>query len=995
MKKFISLLMSVCILTASFPVFVYAGASNSNAALEAFSNQVVDIIRSDDETASIEEEAVKRVIVKSSKRINTLNAVETASGFKNYYILEFPDAVSAEKAVDYYNSLSCVSFAQIDRIVTSSEFSADSATAPPPNHLSYNTKTAGFDLLEKYIEDNGIAYSEKLIVAVIDSGAEHTHKFLNGRVEPTGFNSSTSGEENSSLDDAGHGTHVSGTIVDNTPDNVIIRPYKVLNNKGKGTSSGVIMGIEQAIADGADIINMSLGSEGFDEALYKTILDAYSKNIPVVVSAGNDGVNLDKTQYSPASFEECITVKAATANYEYVGTSIYSNYGSVCDISAPGDHVYSSFIKGTYRYLNGSSMAAPLVTAAAAYILLENKNFTASEVEQRLKDYSIPFNVTSSGVPDYSDNQGGLYAEYITRWIDDKLNVPVFSRESGDFETAFDLILSSENESNIYYYYNNQPQYQFLYQEGIPLTIKYGTTVTAYSYKKGFKKSDTVTHTYNKIFTGDESDFEVDSNGIIIEYYNNEETVVVPRELNGIEIKGIGNAAFKNKSLKTVTLSNSVTQIGQEAFSGCQSLEMICADNISELGANAFFGCSALISFDSSKLKEIPVSAFENCASLVSLDFSDVEKIGSRAFFGCSSIYSCVSNNIKELAMNSFKNSGIGFVNLPQLQKLEAYAFDGCVNLERAYLPMVSNIKKYTFNNCEKLIEADFENAQQVYSYAFNGCSSMEKFYFPNLTSIISSEKYHFANCTSLKEFEAPVLSCLGENCFYNCPELKSLVLPGLDRIGTGTFADKSYAEYLYAPKLTAAYSLPMADNAVVVTSELFKSCIFKPNPTLIIQGKQGTFAQTYAEKHKLEFIDIDALGGSIRITEPGLRLGFSLYHTQDRSFEEYGFVYTGTIADEAQLCIDNVDNKSVFKLVADNRIIHDDGTVTYNLVFTGIPKSSYSKQVSARAYVKVSGRYLYSDINTRSFIEVANAALEDKYTSYDVKKGIEQLLNA
>jgi len=999
MKKLIALLLSACILTASFPVMVYAGAGKSNQALDAFSDQVADIIRSDDGSASIEEEAGKRVIVKSSKEINIFNAVACASGFKNYYILEFPDAASAEAAVAYYNTLSYVSFAQIDNVVSAAEYTAASATAPPANHLSYNTKTAGFDMLEKYLKDNGITYSEKLVVAVIDTGAEHTHSFFNGRVEQTDCNFSTSGTENSSLDDAGHGTHVSGTIIDNTPDNVIVRPYKVLNNKGKGTSSGVIMGIEQAIADGADIINMSLGSEGYDEALYKTILEAYGKNIPVVVSAGNDGVNLDKTQYSPASFKECITVKAATANYEYVGTSVYSNYGSVCDISAPGDHVYSSFIRGTYKYLNGSSMAAPLVTAAAAYILLENKNTTAAEVEQRIKDYSIPFNVTSSGVPDYRDNQGGLYAEYITRNIESKLDKPVFSRESGDFDTTFELSISSSKASSIYYYYNNQPQYQQLY-DGTPLTVKYDTVITAYCYKKGYKKSDVVTKTYNKIFTGDESEFEIDSNGTILEYYSDEETVFVPHEINGVEIKEIGSSAFKNKSLKTVTLPSTVTKIGQEAFLGCSLLERVYADNICELGTGAFSGCSSLPGFDVSKLNEIPGKAFENCNSLSSLDFSDIVKVGAGAFSGCSAIYGCVSSSITELAINAFANSGVEYVNLPHLQKLEAYAFDGCASLERAYLPSVTLVKRSAFNNCANLNDVDFSNVDQVYSFAFNGCSSMERFYFPKLTQIISSEKNHFSDCALLSEFDAPLLKCLGENCFADCPNLTSLVLPNLERIGTSVFAKNSFVEYLETPKLTTAYSLPTADYAVLVVTDAFKSCIIKPNATLVIQCNRGTFAETYANNHKITFIDIDVKGRSIRAEDAGLRFGFSLYNSWLEEMGEYGFVYS--LDSDSQLKLDDVNGKSVLRLAADNRIkdMYETRVLRYfntsfNLVFTNMPKPAYHQTVYVRAYICIKGKYLYSDIISGSYADVAGLVLKDNSVDQKIKESVSKTLYA
>ena len=70
------------------------------------------------------------------------------------------------------------------------------------------------------------------------------------------------------------------------------------------------LGVEAAIADGVEVINMSLGRSGYNAALHDSVKKAISKNIAVVVASGNDFVNLDNHTYSPASFPECITVMA-------------------------------------------------------------------------------------------------------------------------------------------------------------------------------------------------------------------------------------------------------------------------------------------------------------------------------------------------------------------------------------------------------------------------------------------------------------------------------------------------------------------------------------------------------------------------------------------------------------------------------------------------------------------------------------------------------------
>lgn len=995
MKRLTAILMSFCMILTVLPMAAYAKANTSEAELDHFSKEVVDIINDEENSSSLEQAVAKRVIVKASTSIPTFDAVETASGFKNYYVLEFPSEASAQTAVDYYNSLAYVSFAQLDNVVTSSE-----VPDPPENHLSYNSQTAGFTELEKYMQDNSITYSEKLTVAVIDTGVEHTHEFLQGRVEPTEYNFSDSGDEHSALDDDGHGTHVAGIIADNTPDNVIIRPYKVLNNEGEGTTLGAVLGVEQAIADGVDIINMSLGARGYDKAFHEAVKAAYAKNIPVVVSSGNDRVNMDNLPYSPAAFEECITVKSSSANYEYSGNSGYSNYGSMCDITAPGDSIKSSYLNNTYKFLSGTSMAAPLVTAAAVYLLLEYKAITAPQVEQRLKDYSVPLFQQLRIEPDYDLNKGGLYVEFITREISTQ-NAPIFSREGGDFDESFTLELFTENGGEIYYYTGTGNNVSNIWKYEKPFEIKYGVTISAFCYRKGLKMSPVVTNTYTRISTGADSDFDIDANGKIIEYFNDEENVFIPQELKGITVREIGKSVFNNKSLKSVTLPDTVTKIGGSAFYCCKSLEAVYANNITELEGSAFNGCSSLVYLDISKVKNIPSGAFSGCKSLNTIDFSKIEKIGGSAFSGCQNIYSCVSDTIQYLDGYAFSKTNIELVDLPQVDFMGQYTFSNCEKLEKVYMPKIESISNNVFDHCINLKEVDLNRAVRVSRCAFYGCASLESLYFPNLISILNSESSHFAGCTLLKEFIAPKLESVSDNCFANCPNLKKLIFPELKTINRYTFSSDTFVEYLYAPKLTTAYSLPTADYAVIVTTSALTVCnimkpmVTAPNPTLIIQGERGSFAEEYADKYSLEFVDVDAMGGSIRVTDAGLRFGYSFYDTQDKDVEEFGFVYAMGSVDKEQLTPEKVDGKTVYKLVANNRITHDDGLTTFNLVFTGMPKTAYSQNVSARAYVKINGKYLYSDILDRSFIQVANAVLNDDGIDSATKDRVSQLLQA
>lgn len=134
----------------------------------------------------------------------------------------------------------------------------------------------------------------------------------------------------------------------------------------------------------------------------------------------------------------------------------------------------------------------------------------------------------------------------------------------------------------------------------------------------------------------------------------------------------------------------------------------------------------------------------------------------------------------------------------------------------------------------------------------------------------------------------------------------------------------------------------------------------------------------------------VDALGGSIRVFDGGFRFGFSFNDLQGAQVEEYGFIYAYSQTDDLNISLVGTDG--VKKKIADNRIDWGD-YITYNLVFTGMPKSAYDTVVSARAYVKVQGEYYYSPILQRSFNIVANAILADETVDQITKDAINNLL--
>lgn len=185
----------------------------------------------------------------------------------------------------------------------------------------------------------------------------------------------------------GHGTHVAGiaAAADNNIGIVganplaLIMPIKVMNDRGVGDDATIARGIAYAAANGADIINMSLGGPRMSNTLKDAIDNAYQTSI-LVASAGNNGVDiytnispLYGTMY-PAAYYLVLGVEASGPNLQRATFSNYDPDGPIYsedgvdgrnyEVQVPGDKIYSTLPDGRYNQLSGTSMSAPLLAGA-------------------------------------------------------------------------------------------------------------------------------------------------------------------------------------------------------------------------------------------------------------------------------------------------------------------------------------------------------------------------------------------------------------------------------------------------------------------------------------------------------------------------------------------------------------------------------------------------------------------------------------------------------
>ena len=231
--------------------------------------------------------------------------------------------------------------------------------------------------------------STDVVVAVLDTGYELNHEDLDAVPVVSRRNIRTG--TNNVNDGYGHGTHVAGTILASTNNGlgvasmapgVTVMPVKVLAADGSGYWSDFLDGVDWAVAHGADIINMSLGSylSANQVANWQpTFTAAWEAGSMVIAAAGN---NNNSTLFYPASFANVVSV-SATTNSDTKAS--FSSFGPAVDVSAPGVSIASTYRDNKYYAMSGTSMATPHVVGLAALIRSLHPEFTLAEVETAIK----------------------------------------------------------------------------------------------------------------------------------------------------------------------------------------------------------------------------------------------------------------------------------------------------------------------------------------------------------------------------------------------------------------------------------------------------------------------------------------------------------------------------------------------------------------------------------------------------------------------------------
>jgi subtilisin family serine protease len=212
---------------------------------------------------------------------------------------------------------------------------------------------------------------------------------------------------------AKHGTHVAGIVAqvrgnnkggDGVTNNAEILVVRAVPD-GDEYDKDIALGIRYAVDNGAKVINGSFGKyfSQNKEWVIDAIKYAESKDVLVVIAAGNESYDLDVTNKypndtydgSPEFANNVLIIGALSPSYGTKMVADFSNYGkNNVDIYAPGDEIYATTPLNTYEYLQGTSMASPNVAGVATLIRSYYPSLTAVQVKQIIMESGMPLKNT-------------------------------------------------------------------------------------------------------------------------------------------------------------------------------------------------------------------------------------------------------------------------------------------------------------------------------------------------------------------------------------------------------------------------------------------------------------------------------------------------------------------------------------------------------------------------------------------------------------------------
>ena len=294
----------------------------------------------------------------------------------------------------------------------------------------------------------------------------------------------------------------------------------------------------------------------------------------------------------------------------------------------------------------------------------------------------------------------------------------------------------------------------------------------------------------------------------------------------------------------TITIPDTVTEIGEDAFAYTNLTSIVIPDTVTEIGNWAFNDCKQLSSVSlSSKLTELGRSVFSNCTCLTSIRIPDtVTGMGDSVFSDCTAL--------KDITWSK------------ALETIESYAFQNCSALTDVTIP---------------------DSVKSIGPGVFSDCSALSAVTLPDGVKELGGQLFN--NCDALTTVTIPdSVTSIGEQVFYDCDALTTVKLgSGLTEIPVSTFEHCDVLESLRIPRRVTTIGNNAFKDCVKLTSITIPRSVTKISSNafsypkiLTIYGVSGTYAETFAKENSIKFVDqqIKATAASLDKTELTINKG-------------------------------------------------------------------------------------------------------------------------
>lgn len=820
MKRFLSVFLSLLLALSVFvPCYSLISSAVERKSVDRFCSLISDMNEKYAlESGTFEAEANKnnpnavedRLIVKTKDKISDDTALESVSGLE-YTVLQYEDKQAMEQAYDELTEKGYT--VEKDRILSVKDNTVKNlrtmadATAQETEEVSdrWSYESVMSDYAKAEIEKSA-AYNNEIVVGVLDSGVDYNHELFSGRIEDTSFNMSASGAENDCMDDNGHGTAVAGVIAQATPDNVKIKPYKIIDEEGYVSLSEFTAAMETILAgkDLPDIMNISLGGYLFEENMSletELVSRLVDEGVTVCVASGND--NLPVKYCTPADCESAITVGA----YDYTNhICSFSNYGEEVDVAAPGYNVYSIDLWSGDYYADytGTSFACPIASAACAYILMQNPKRSPEEVQKEIKTSAIDMG------EDERDYYGFGMLNFPNLLDDKEYATPEPNIKSGFFtDTQTVTFENIPADSQLVYTLDKtipSADNGTVYTESV--TIDNEMQLNYALINDGKYISNISSQYYTVQYVADENDFEITDDGIITAYNGNKNNIIVPDTIQGIvptQLKG----AFKSSNIKSIIFPDTITASASTSFGASEELKYVTAKGLTSLGS-CFLDCYSFRYLNAPNLKSTGNGTFENCSMMHEINFENSLKSHKNETFKYTGLLSANFSDLEVTLQHGYSNVFEGCPLLScSITGVEVFGdeyFADCYFLQELNIPDAVELGQFAIRECAFLTEIDLSNIEKVCYNTFSYCY-IDTLYAPKLNKLLngtSSMVQGIAFNSFIRVVDLPALT--DANRLLCSMYVEEVYLENLETMYKNTLSNLPALKVVYLPKVQTYY---------------------------------------------------------------------------------------------------------------------------------------------------------------------------------------------